>query len=192
MQITINGAHQGEATDIELPALVEQGLFYIFLNYIGTLVPIHIRILNQSLDVVEVFAHLNATAPVGIFSWLDNPKALSKLREPIENGLLRGILGISEQLLELYELRVIESLFNVESNGKLLVVLLTSRLVIYLHVVINSFLVAQVVVILHLAVLQKTVGSVILFFFFVIILVISLLLGEAAGVALVGTVSSRC
>jgi len=192
LQITIDGAHQGKATNIELPALVEQGLFYIFLNYIGTLVPIHIRILNQSLDVVEVFAHLNATAPVGIFSWLDNPKALSKLREPIENGLLRGILGISEQLLELYELRVIESLFNVESNGKLLVVLLTSRLVIYLHVVINSFLVAQVVVILHLAVLQKTVGSVILFFFFVIILVISLLLGEAAGVALVGTVSSRC
>jgi|NorSeaMetagenome_1021524.scaffolds.fasta_scaffold191283_1 hypothetical protein len=46
LQISADGTHHGETTDVELPVLVKQRLFDVFLNNIGPFVAIYNCVLN--------------------------------------------------------------------------------------------------------------------------------------------------
>ena len=79
LQVAIDRAHEREASDIELTVLVQQRLLNILLYDVGTLYAIHSRVLDKTLDVVQVFAHLDAAPSVCVFARLHDPELLSEL-----------------------------------------------------------------------------------------------------------------
>lgn len=140
------------------------------MNDVGATVAIYISILDQRLDVVEVTAHLDAAAAVGVFAWLDDPERLAKFRELVQNCALVGILRIVVELLEFQELRVVQSFLNVVSQRQIVMVLFTYGLVVHLHVVEDGFFVAQVIVIFHFTVVKQVVrGRIFLLFVFFVL-----------------------
>ena len=72
-------------------------------------------------------------------------------------------------MLKLEELRIVETLLDVVCQRQVLVILLAYCLIVYLHVVVYSLFVAQVVIIFHFAILYKVMrGHVLLFLFFLV------------------------
>ena len=104
--------------------------------------------------MIEVLAHLNATASIRILAWLDDPEVLSKLGHSVQYCLFAWILSIMEELLEFEELRIVEALLDVVCERQILVILLAYCLVVHLHIVVYCLFVAQVVIIFHFAILQ--------------------------------------
>ena len=169
MQVTSNSAHQGEAPDIELASLVEQWLFYVLLNDVGPTVSIYVGVLHQRLYVVDVPADLDATASVGVLTWLHDPEGLSELGQLVEHGGLIGVGCIVIELLKLQKLGVVKAFLDVESQRKEVMVLFANCFVVDLHVVKDGFLVAQMVVVLHFAVQQQVVRSVVFLLLFILV-----------------------
>lgn len=50
------------------------------------------------------------------------------------------------------ELRIVEAFFDMVSQRQVLVVLFSNGLIVYFHIIIDSLLVAQMIVILHFTV----------------------------------------
>ena len=73
LQVSVNGGAEGVATDVKLAILVQERLLDVFLNNVTTPMSIDLLCLNQTLDVVEVTADLDATAAIGVLTRLDNP-----------------------------------------------------------------------------------------------------------------------
>ena len=104
--------------------------------------------------MIEVLAHLNATASIRILAWFDDPEALSQLGRGVQQRLLDAVLSIMEELLEFEELRIVEALLDVECERQMAVILVSYCLVVHLHIVVYCLFVAQVVIIFHFAILQ--------------------------------------
>lgn len=64
LQVTIDGAHQGEATNIKLSVFVEQWFFDIFLNYIASTIRITISNSDEVLNVLKITTYLDATSSI--------------------------------------------------------------------------------------------------------------------------------
>lgn len=154
MKITINCAHHREASDVKLSALVEQGLLDVLLNDVGATVTIHICVLDQGLNVVDVATDLDTAASIGVLTWLDDPEGLSEFRGLVKDCRFVWVLCVVVELFELQELRIVEPLFDMVSEWQIVVILLADGLVVDLHVVEDCLFVAQVIVVLHLAVIQ--------------------------------------
>jgi len=73
------------------------------------------------------------------------------------------------ELLELQELRVVKALFDVKGYREVAMVFTAGRLVIHLHIIVDSLLIAEMIVILHFAVGQQVVRGYVLFFFFFLV-----------------------
>ena len=73
LQVSVNSSAEGVATDVKLAIFIQQRLLDVFLNNVTSPMPIDLLCLNQTLDVVEVTADLDATAAIGVLTWLDNP-----------------------------------------------------------------------------------------------------------------------
>ena len=114
LEVAANGAHHGEAPDVELPILVEQWFFDILLDYVTSFESIHICIANQVFDLIKVLGHLDATASVGVLTGLDDPQLLAKSWDLIKYRLLRVVLGVLVQLFKFMELWIVHALFDVE------------------------------------------------------------------------------
>lgn len=155
LQISIDGAHHRECPYVELSVLVEQRLLDVLLNYVGPPVAIHVHVLDQTLDVIELFAHLYATTSICVLTWFDYPQVLAKLWHMVKNGSFVWILSIMEQLLELQEGWVVETFLDVERKRQMMMILFTYCLTVDLHVVVYGLLVAQVIIVLHLCVCQQ-------------------------------------
>jgi hypothetical protein len=113
---------------------------------------------------------LNTTPPVGVFSRLNDPELLSKLGQLIEHCRFARVSGIIVELFKLEELRVIQSLLDVEGERQAVEVVSSNSFVVDLHVVIDGFLVAQVIVVLHLSIHYAPMRSMIFFFFIFVLL----------------------
>lgn len=87
LQIPIDGAHHGEAPDIKLPVLVQQGLLNILLNDVTAFVATGAGVVDKAFDLVEILAHGDATASVGILSRFDYPEVLAKFWVLVQDGL---------------------------------------------------------------------------------------------------------
>jgi hypothetical protein len=85
LQIPVDGAHHGEAPDIKLSILVQQGLLNILLNDVTAFVAT--GVVNKAFDLVEILAHGDATASVGILSRFDYPEVLAKFWVLVQDGL---------------------------------------------------------------------------------------------------------
>jgi len=155
LEISIDGAHHRECPDVELSVLVQQRFLDVLLNYVRPPVAIHVHILDQTLDVIELFAHLNTTTSICVLTWFYYPQVLAKLWLIVKNGFFVWILSIMEQLLELQEGWVVETFLDVERKWHIVVILFPYRLTVDLHVVEYSLLVAQVIIVLHLCVCQQ-------------------------------------
>ena len=92
--------------------------------------------------MIQIFADLNTTAPVGVLTWLDDPELLAKLWQLIKDSRFVGISGIIIELLKLQELRIIQPLLDVVSEWQALPVVSANGLIIDFHVVIDGFLIA--------------------------------------------------
>ena len=79
LQVAIDGAHKGEAADVELPALVQERLLDVLLDYVTPFDAVDIRIGHQTLYLVQITAHLDAKASVGVLSRLDDPEVPPEL-----------------------------------------------------------------------------------------------------------------
>ena len=154
LQISIDAAHHCEAPDIKFTILVEQWLFNVLLNDVGPAITIYVSVLNQTFDVIEILAYLNATASIRILAWFDDPEALSQLGRGVQCRLLAWICRIMEELLEFEELRIVEALLDVVRERQMAVILVSYCLVVHLHIVVYCLFVAQVVIIFHFAILQ--------------------------------------
>ena len=73
LQVSIDGAHQGEAADVELSILIEERLLDVLLYDIRSSVAIDVHILDQALDVIQLSADLYSASSVGVLAWLDDP-----------------------------------------------------------------------------------------------------------------------
>lgn len=155
LEIPIDGAHHRECPNVELPVLVQQRLLDVLLNYVGPPVAIHVHILDQTLDVIELFAHLYATTSIRVLTWFDYPQVLAELWHLVKNGVFVWILSIVEQLLELQEGWVVETFLDVERERQMTVILFPYCLTVDLHVVVYGLLVAQVIIVLHLCVCHQ-------------------------------------
>ena len=165
LQVAIDAAHHGEGPDVELAVLIKKGPFDVLLDYVRSLVAIHVGVLYYAFDVVELFTHGDTASSVGILSWLHYPKVLSKLRIILKHSFFASDCIIVE-LLKLLELWIVEALLDVEGERHLLVVLTAYSFIVDLHVVEESLLVTQVVVVLHFAVGKQLVRCVVLLLLF--------------------------
>ena len=102
--------------------------------------------------MVEIFADLDTAATIGVLSWLHDPQTFAKLRNLIQNCLFLRILSVHEKLLKFMKLWIVETLFDMESERQKFVIVLADGFVVYLHIVIDGLLVAQMIVVLHLAI----------------------------------------
>ena len=73
LEISIDRAHHGEASDIELSVFIEKWLFDVLLDDIGSSAAVDVSVLDQTFDVVKVLAHLNAATPIGVLTRFHNP-----------------------------------------------------------------------------------------------------------------------
>lgn len=141
--------------------------------------------------MVDVLAYLYTAATIGVFAWLDDPQLLSKFRHGVQYSIFIWILCFVVKLLELDELRVVEAFLDVEGERQVSMVFFSNGLVVDLHVVIDCFLVAQVVIIFHLAVFVAIVsGHVLLFLFFLLFTFLARSADDAAIFG--GTAVRRC
>jgi hypothetical protein len=85
LQVAIYGAHEREHSDVELSILVQQGLLDVLLDDVAPLAPVNYGVANQSLDVVELLAHLNAAPSIGVLAGLDDPQLLAELVQGIQD-----------------------------------------------------------------------------------------------------------
>ena len=162
LEVAVDGAHQSEASNVELPVLVQKRLLNVLLDDVRSLGTIHNSILDEVLDVVQVFTHLDTAATVGVLSWFHDPELFAELAQRVQDGLLVWVKRLMIQLLELEELRIVQTLLDMESKWQMVVVLFADGLVIYFHIIKDGFLVGQMVVILHLGVHQATMRCMVL------------------------------
>jgi len=184
LEVAANGAHQGEAPDVKLPVLVQEWFLDVLLDYVGAAVAVHVCVLHQGLNVVDVAAHLDAAPTIRVLSWLHDPEVLAELGKLIQESYTALVLCLVVELLKLEELWVVEALLDVESERQEVVILFADGLVVHLHVVVDGLLVAQVVVVLHLAVVEQAMGRRVLLLLFV--LVLALLAGSPEDAAVLG------
>lgn len=124
LKVAIDGAHEGETTDIELPILIQQWLFYILLYNERSLIPIDIGVLDKSLDLLQVFTDLDSTPPVGVLTRLNDPQALSELGDRVQDRSFAAFTQVSKELFKFQKLGIVEPLFDVEGEWQVLVVVL--------------------------------------------------------------------
>lgn len=127
--------------------------------------------------MIDVSADLDAAPTIRVLARLDDPKGLTELGELVQDGWLVRILSIMVQLLKLEELWIVEALLDVERERQVMMILFAYGLVVDLHVVEYGLLVAQVVVVLHLAVVEQAVRG------WVLLLVVVFLLAFLASAA---------
>lgn len=141
--------------------------------------------------MVDVSAHLDPAPSIRILTRLHYPEGLSELGKLVQDCRLVRVCRVVIQLLELEELWVVETFFDVESQRQIVMVLLANCLVVHLHIIIDGLLVAQVVIVLHLAIQQQVVRRVILLL--LLVLVVCLLASATEDPAvLCGTAVSSC
>lgn len=104
--------------------------------------------------MVDVATDLDTAASIGVLTWLDDPEGLSEFRGLVKDCRFVWVLCVVVELFELQELRIVEPLFDMVSEWQIVVILLADGLVVDLHVVEDCLFVAQVIVVLHLAVIQ--------------------------------------
>jgi len=74
LHVAVDSRGQRKAPDIELPIFIQKWPLDVLLNNVTPLVAIHLLVLDQRLDMVEVSADLDTTPPVGVFARLDDPQ----------------------------------------------------------------------------------------------------------------------
>ena len=74
LKVAVDSRCQEEASDIELPIFIQKWPLDVLLNNVTPLVTIHLLVLDQRLDMVEVSADLDTTPPVGVFARLNDPQ----------------------------------------------------------------------------------------------------------------------
>ena len=79
LKVAVDCGHQSEAPDVKLSVLVKKRLFDVLLNDVTSLYTIDSSVLYKSLNMIQVFAHLNSTSSVGILSRFNDPELFSKL-----------------------------------------------------------------------------------------------------------------
>jgi hypothetical protein len=77
LQITIHSSDEGVTSNVELSIFIKQWLFNVFLNDIGSFLPIHICILDYVSYLLQLLAYLYAASSIRIFTWLNDPNSLS-------------------------------------------------------------------------------------------------------------------
>ena len=139
LQIPINAGQKSVAPDVELPALVEQRLFYVLLYYVGSLLPIDCGVAHDIFYLLDFSAHINSTASVRVLSRLYNPHRLTHLFEDL--AVLTRVVAF-EEFSKFGELFVVDSFLDVEGQRQHLKPFLSNGFVVNLHVVVNCLLVA--------------------------------------------------
>ena len=173
LQVSVDCGRQSVAADVELAILVEKGSFDVLLDDVATPMAVHLLRLNQTLDVVEVTADLDATATIGVLTWLDDPQIIA-----ISWILLENFIGgrVVVGLHELQELSVAFTLLNVVSERNVIEGILAQALVEDLHVVVDRLLVAEMEIVLLMVGRDHVMAGEVLFllFFFIISSMLSL------------------
>ena len=154
MEISIYCAHHREASDVELSIFVEKWFFDVLLDNIGSSAAVDVGVLYQTFDVVKVFAHLNAATSICVLAWFYNPEVLTKFGKFVQRCLFIWVLQIMKYCLKFVELGISETFFDVESEWQVLVIFFSNCFVVDLHVVEDSFLVTEMVVVLLFTVLE--------------------------------------
>jgi hypothetical protein len=114
LEITVNGAHHSEASNIKLTILVQQGSLNILLDYVTSFESIHIGIADEAFNLIEIFRYLDSAAPIGVLTRLDDPKLLTKGRNLIKNCLLGRILSFMVKLFKFMKLWIIQTFLDME------------------------------------------------------------------------------
>lgn len=150
LKIAANSAHHGKASNIEFSILVQKRSFDVLLDYVTSFESIHIGVAYKILDLIKIFRDLDATPPVSVLTWFDDPQLLSEGGYLVQYSFLGIILGFMIKLFKFMKLWIIKAFLDVELQRQNFVVLLIQGLVVYFHVIVNSLLIGQMVVVLHL------------------------------------------
>lgn len=144
LQVSVGCRAQGEAANVELSVLVKKRLFDVLLDDVAAPMPIDLLSLNETLDVVEVAADLDTTPSIRVLTWLDDPEPAAVLGVLLQHFV---VLRVVECLLELVELSITLTLFDVVGEWERVERVLPHRLVIDLHIVVDGLFVTQVEVV---------------------------------------------
>jgi hypothetical protein len=126
--------------------LVEHWLLNVFLYYVGSLLPIYHSVCYYVFDWLEVSAYIDATSSVGVLTRLHYPNRLAHLLEDV--SVLACFVPL-EYFSELSKLFIIDSFLNMECQRKHVIPLLPYSLIVYFHIIVDCFLIAQVKIVLH-------------------------------------------
>ena len=160
LEVSVDRGRQRVAADVELATLVQKGPLNVLLNDVATPVAVHLLRLDQTLDVIEVTADLDATTTIGVLTWLDDPQIVAISRILLENFIARRVVV---GLHELQELSVAFTLLNVVGEWNVVERILAQALVEDLHVVVDGLLVAQMEVVLLMVGRDHVMAGVVLF-----------------------------
>ena len=96
---------------------------------------------HNPFDMRQVSTYVDATAPVGVLTGLDNPQLLADVR--VTPQVCRRF-GVVKDASELLELLTVNSICYVIGERQVVKCELSCRFVVDLHVVVNSFFVGEV------------------------------------------------
>jgi hypothetical protein len=148
LQITIYCSRQHERPDIKLTIFVQKGLLDVLLDDITAFFAVVLLIaIYNSFNVAQVFANVDSTPAISIFSWLYNPQCLSKLWVTKQ---VCALFWVVENILELLKVGTVHTVSNVEGQRQEVEWILPCRLVIYFHVIKQSLFIRQMEVSVHM------------------------------------------
>ena len=127
--------------------------------------------LDQRLDVVQVTADLDATAPVGVLARLDDPQRCAILWILLEDLIVARIV---KSLYELLEFPITFAFLDVICQRNHVKWILTQRFIVDLHIVVDGLLVAEVEVVLLMIGGDHVVTGVILLLLLLFVVVVML------------------
>ena len=120
--------------------------------------------------MIDVAAHLDASATVGVLARFYNPHAVTVSGVLYQLGLILRILIHLEKLLEF---PVVFTFFDMECERHVVKWIQAKRFIIDLHIVPNSLLVAQMEVIFLVICRDHMMASMVLFLLVLFILVLA-------------------
>ena len=109
LQIAIHGRDHCICADVELPILVEERPFHVFLDDIGPLLAVDGRVFDDFFDALQVFADVYSAAPIRVFARFHDPDGLAVLDEV-------RVVFHAENFAKASELLVTQSFLDVEGE----------------------------------------------------------------------------
>jgi len=144
LKVAVRSGGHGVHANVELAAFVKKGFLEVLLNYVRAFSSVDHSLVNKGPNLIQIPAHLDATATVRVLARLNYPEAITKVRVLGQHSVA---VRVVENFLEAHKLLIHITFFDMKRQRQIIKRVLAQGFVVALHVVVNCLLVRQVEVV---------------------------------------------